>query len=258
MFLVFIKVFAHLWLTRVIAHTCSRSRTFHAEEGAGSVPPPSQFQFWRFRHHLTVFLFCVIAIVLKNRCPRLRWIWCRQSWRHKETIDTGCTAQFVTHQEVRPKNDSYTLNKYWWEQVALLIVINSAMPRAILRLSICNFQPRIWTTCANKRKACPIAWSIFQTVMVAVVLFGSLYRSYLEQNKTKNGAGFPFVGWCMINTVSKNHIKIRKIERGIAKQRLCQHVSTLAGPARSRGGTCFCRCLGFSTSSGCMLTSESS
>ena len=61
--------------------------------------------------------------------------------------------------------------------------------------------------------------------MVAVVLFGSLYRSYLEQNKTKNGAGFPFVGWCMINTVSKNHIKIRKIERGIAKQRLCQHLS---------------------------------
>ena len=29
----------------------------------------------------------------------------------------------------------------------------------------------------------------------------------------------------MIDTVSKNHIQIRKIERGIAKKKLCQHIS---------------------------------
>ena len=30
-----------------------RSRLFLADDGAGSVPPPSQFQFWRYRHHLS-------------------------------------------------------------------------------------------------------------------------------------------------------------------------------------------------------------
>ena len=40
-------------------------------------------------------------------------IWCRQeSRRHVETIDISCIAQFITHQEISPKNASYTLNKY--------------------------------------------------------------------------------------------------------------------------------------------------
>ena len=34
------------------------------------------------------------------------------SWRHKETIDISCTANFVTDQEIWPQNDSDTLNKY--------------------------------------------------------------------------------------------------------------------------------------------------
>ena len=55
--------------------------------------------------------------------------------------------------------------------------------------------------------------------------FGSLSRSYIEQKLNKKVGGFPFVGWCMTNTASKNRNKIRQIERGIAKQRLCQHLS---------------------------------
>ena len=30
----------------------------------------------------------------------------RQSWRHKETIGISCTAQFVTHHDIWPKNGS--------------------------------------------------------------------------------------------------------------------------------------------------------
>ena len=43
----------------------------------------------------------------------------------------------------------------------------------------------------------------------------------LEQKIIQNGAGFPFVGLCRV----QNRIKIRKIERGIGKQSLCQHLS---------------------------------
>ena len=66
----------------------------------------------------------------------------------------------------------------------------------------------------------------FRQVMVAFVFFRILVSVIFVQQKIhKNGAGFPFVGWCMMNTASKNHIKIRKIERGRAKQRLWQHLS---------------------------------
>ena len=40
----------------------------------------------------------------------------------------------------------------------------------------------------------------------------------LKQKKQTKKASFPFVAWCTINTVSKNHIPIRNIERGIANQ----------------------------------------
>ena len=49
--------------------------------------------------------------------------------------------------------------------------------------------------------------------------FGSVNRSYLSIKKEeKKKASFPFVAWCMINTVSKNHIPICNIERGVANQ----------------------------------------
>ena len=58
-------------------------------------------------------------------------------------------------------------------------------------------------------------------------------NAYVEKNvgtATQVGADFPLVGWCMINTVSRNHVEMRKVARGIAKQRLCH--TTFAGPAR--------------------------
>ena len=69
-------------------------------------------------------------------------IWCRQeSRRHVETIDISCIAQFITHQEISPKNASYTLNKY--------IVMRTSGITAIPPLNFAkfdlNFLPRICT-----------------------------------------------------------------------------------------------------------------
>ena len=61
--------------------------------------------------------------------------------------------------------------------------------------------------------------------------FGSLFRSYLSDKKQKiKKAGFQFVGWCMINIVSKNHTQIRKNLSGAWSIYLPG--SDLAGPAR--------------------------
>ena len=55
--------------------------------------------------------------------------------------------------------------------------------------------------------------------MVALVFFlgGCIGHTLnLGQKQNNNKAGFPFklfVGWCVINTVSKSNIQIRKIER---------------------------------------------
>ena len=68
----------------------------------------------------------------------------------------------------------------------------------------------------------------FRQVMVRFFsFFSDRYIGHVSRTKKQNkkGAGFPFVGWHMINTVvSKNHIQIHHIERGIAKQRLGQHL----------------------------------
>ena len=52
--------------------------------------------------------------------------------------------------------------------------------------------------------------------MVVFVFFGSLFRSDLSDIFFFLKAGFQFVGWCMINIVSKNHTQVRNIERGMA------------------------------------------
>ena len=62
-------------------------------------------------HFLATFLATNLYDSSKIVFPDQGENWCRQFWRHKETIDISCTAQFVTHQEIRPKNGSYTLNK---------------------------------------------------------------------------------------------------------------------------------------------------
>ena len=53
--------------------------------------------------------------------------------------------------------------------------------------------------------------------MVAFVFFWIVISVIsLGQGQKIKKAGFQFVGWCMINIVSKNHAQIRKIERGMA------------------------------------------
>ena len=39
-----------------------------------------------------------------------------------------------------------------------------------------------------------------------------------KKKKENNRAGLPFVSRCMINTVSKHNVKIRRIERGRGEQ----------------------------------------
>ena len=56
--------------------------------------------------------------------------------------------------------------------------------------------------------------------------FGSFYRSY-PPNKLKKGK-FPFVGRCMINTVSNNHVPYAVL---IGATPIKQKISTLVGPA---------------------------
>ena len=53
--------------------------------------------------------------------------------------------------------------------------------------------------------------------MVAFVVFRIVLSVISLGQKIKiKKAGFQFVGWCMMNIVSKNQIQIRKIERGMA------------------------------------------
>ena len=44
----------------------------------------------------------------------------------------------------------------------------------------------------------------------------------LGQKQKIKKTGFQFVGWCIINIVSKNHTHIREIERGMANLPLWQ------------------------------------
>ena len=62
-----------------------------------------------------------------------------------------------------PSRDTTKKRFLYIKQVVMRTSGITAMPRLILRASICNVEPRIWTTCANKRKACRSAYTIFQT-----------------------------------------------------------------------------------------------
>ena len=100
----------------------------------------------------------------------------------------------------------------------------SAMPRSILRVSIWKFNlvfvPHMQT---NGKRALFFFFS--RQVTVAFVFFRIVVSVIsLKQNTKQKRACFPFVGWCMINTVSKNHIQIRSIERGVANLPLWQHL----------------------------------
>ena len=116
----------------------------------------------------------------------------------------------------------------------------TAMPCSILRVSIWNlnlvFEPHIYVCMCKQTESLPPLFFFFRQVMVAFVFFGgSMHRSNLS-NKTKK-AGRLSICWLVHG---KHHAKktqtskyARKIERGIAKQRLYQHLSWLSSYCRS-------------------------
>ena len=65
---------------------------------------------YRFLATFLAYKICLTApkIVVPDQSEQ--W-YTQQSWRRKETIDISCTAQFLTHHEIWPKNCSYTLSK---------------------------------------------------------------------------------------------------------------------------------------------------
>ena len=85
----------------------------------------------------------------------------------------------------------------------------SAMPRSILRVSIWNFNlvftPHLQT---NGKRALRF---FFSDKLQSLLYFFRIVVSVisLEQKRKRKRACFPFVSWCMINAVSKNHIRIR-------------------------------------------------
>ena len=98
----------------------------------------------------------------------------------------------------------------------------TAMPRSILRISIQknSFLNRIHTQMESRphleRQKTNNLWS---PMSFSDRCIGHTSRTKTKKNKR---SGFPFVGGCMINTVLKNHLYIRKLSG--AKQRLCQHL----------------------------------
>ena len=78
----------------------------------------------------------------------------------------------------------------------------------------------------------PFCFSFFPGKLWPFLYFSQIVVSVLSRtNLKKKKASFPLVGWCMINTVSENHIPTCNIEWGIADQ---TKIGTLAGPARTR------------------------
>ena len=95
-----------------------------------------------------------------------------------------------------------------------------------------KFEPRIWTTCANKRKACSIACSIVQTSYGRFGVFSDPCVDHISPPMNKSKWGRRSVCWCMINTVRvKKSIQNTSKLSGTLPSKGC--VSTLAGPARS-------------------------
>ena len=94
-----------------------------------------------------------------------------------------------------------------------------------------KFEPRIWTTCANKRKACSIACSIVQTSYGRFGVFSDPCVGHISPPMNKSKWGRRSVCWCMINTVRvKKSIQNTSKLSGTLPSKGC--VSTLAGPAR--------------------------
>ena len=113
----------------------------------------------------------------------------------------------------------------------------TVMPCSIFRISICIFrlvfEPHMHTNALDIFFLCFFQTSyghscIFFRSVVSVISLGKKQKQKQKSKTQRKKTGFPLVGWwCVINTVKKNHIQLRQIERAMAKQRLWQHL----GPA---------------------------
>ena len=120
--------------------------------------------------------------------------WWRQSWKHNEAIDIGCTAQ------IRHPSRGMTQKRFlYMKQVVMRASGLTAMPRSILP----KFPSEKITSCY----AHLFLTLIFRQAMVAFV-FVRIVASVTSLGPTQHNskAGLPFVGWCMIK---QNAIQIR-------------------------------------------------
>ena len=88
-----------------------------------------------------------------------------QDTSRRSMCQATCIAQFITHQKNLQQHDSILKSSN------IVNAIFSAMPRSFLRISICNFQPRVRPARANKSKACPIFY-------YSEILFQRNYRRF--------------------------------------------------------------------------------
>ena len=138
----------------------------------------------------------------------------------KGTIDVSSNTQFITHKEMQQQNN------YILKASNIVNIVNdtiAAMPR-ILLFSIWNFdlvfEPHMQTN-GNS------AWNFLfiREVIVAFELFRVVVSvTFYLSNNNKNLASFPVVAWRITNTVAKNRVQIRNIERGMANLPLRQHL----------------------------------
>ena len=93
------------------------------------------------------------------------------------------------------------------------------MTRSISRISIWNFnvvfEPHVHTNGKS-------GFFLFPFFMQVMDVFFCIFRTFISaaslgrKTKEEKKPGFPFVGLCIINTVSKKHIQRHRVERGMA------------------------------------------
>ena len=96
----------------------------------------------------------------------------------------------------------------------------SAMPRSILRILISNFDDIFEPHICAQTESRVFLFSLLLRELWALLYYFPIVISAISRTKQQDERpGFPFVGWSMINLVSKNRTQVRNIERGMANLR---------------------------------------
>ena len=95
---------------------------------------------------------------------------------------------------------------------------------ALLRCpaQFCECRSETCASCLNRMctqmESLPLFIVFLSDKLWSILFFLRLVVSVISlelKQKINKGAGFPFVAWCMMNTVSKNNIHILELERGM-------------------------------------------